>query len=41
MIFQKKEKKSELVEEIVIFENDLSNYDITERRKNFYGIRRN
>ena len=30
---KRKKKKAELVEEIVIFENDLSNYEITERRK--------
>ena len=30
---KRKKKKAELVEEIVIFENDLTNYEITERRK--------
>ena len=30
---KRKKKKAELVEEIVIFENDLSNYEIAERRK--------
>lgn len=32
-ISKRKKRKGELVEEIVIFENDLSNYEITERRK--------
>ena len=30
---KRKKKKAELVEEIVIFENDLSNYELAERRK--------
>ena len=30
---KRKKKKAELVEEIVIYESDLSNYEITERRK--------
>ena len=30
---KRKKKKAELIEEIVIYENDLSNYEITERRK--------
>ena len=32
-ILKRKKKKAELIEEIVIYENDLSNYEITERRK--------
>ena len=32
-IIKRKKKKAELIEEIVIFENDISNYEITERRK--------
>ena len=32
-ISKRKKRKNELIEEIVIFEKDISNYNITERRK--------
>ena len=35
-ISKRKKKKSELIEEIVIFEKEPSNYDITQRRKTLW-----
>ena len=35
-ISKRKKRKQELIEEIVIFEKDISNYNITERRKTLW-----
>ena len=35
-IVKRKKKKAELIEEVVIFEKDLENYDITQRRKTLW-----
>ena len=35
-ISKRKKRKNELIEEIVIFEKDVSNYNITERRKTLW-----
>ena len=35
-ISKRKKRKNELIEEIVIFEKDISNYNITERRKTLW-----